>query len=1157
MKNKKTWLLVSSTVVGVIPSLVALSSITEDSQKNDANNELKKLEHLNNKQKNFFAEKIELAITEAEVQSVIATAKMLDAKMEALNSAVQNGNAIKQTQNYKAAEDDYKQDFDTVLSNATNAYDKTNGQNIDAKGIEDLIKKLKVANNNLDGDEFIAEEKERIQPIISYSKNLTEAQKSNLKNELEEAQTLNQVEEIEKLNSRLDELMLSIKNLVEKFNSNVETLNYKEANKEAQKQFDEVLAESKSMLQSTNIINFDNLDSYYRNLLDANAQLDGESRVRFKKISLKSTINKGPLNNSQRNFFLDILEPTNTIAELDKLDSQVEKLSEAMNQLDTDEKNFSPVRSENKYKFAIKDLKEAFDEADTNATNVLNINSEANLDVNAVKELNKKLKEAYEALDGGRRQENANNELDTLTHLNKAQRKAIKQAIQDATSDQEITAAINDAKTLNDKMDDLNKAITTANEVKSTPKYTEATNKDIFNNALTNAESAKDNDLGTNVNASQVNSLINLLNEAKDNLDGNNELQNSKQDTDAKINDANNLTENQKNNLKELLKNANTVADVNNVEQQINPLNEAMQSLKEAISKANEVATTQDYLDADFDKQETFNNSKTNSENTIVLGTNQNPKEIEALINELNTSTEQLNGAEKLNTEKNNLDNAIVRAEYLNNAQKTALQNEIKTASNLEDLTQVETKIKPLDDAMKLLSEKSDDLSSQKSTIEYQNATSTPKESFDNALTNAESAINYENGKNFDIAQVIELTNQLEQKYHALDGKEKIDNADNEKDLVEPQKGESTVESVAQETQSNPETKEDETKSDEDQKAKTEDSTSEEKQIDPEKAQNNAQPKDSTQPKETNSNIVSNIDKNHIEENQSIQKAIQKVNDLLYLSDVDKSKIISEIQNNINKDKATYNKIVNDAISLDKEIEDIVKTLNDLMNGYLQDKSKSAQSAIDKIKDKSSQVGTLQHTLILITNKPKIQASLYDLTYSNITDPKLQNVIDYLQNTISKNVFGANIYSLNNVIFKTSQKQKQQFDGIQEMLDGLKENNWDKVNLGNYKLNKIEIKNNDLFVTALKLQDAFNIFKKNVKDITLEDIYKVKNVNFEKADNVLRTAYQEKLDQLLSEYTKLYGTEKLRWPWWAALSAIIVGIGTTIFGLIKTNRREK
>lgn len=325
--------------------------------------------------------------------------------------------------------------------------------------------------------------------------------------------------------------------------------------------------------------------------------------------------------------------------DIDKANS-LDKVAEILNKAE-----FEDAKAAAKKKIA--DLKQKGDLTDQEATDLNNRIDKAN----DLREVEGILEEA----ELNKAKSDAKSDVDKLTNLNKAQKDALKQKIDDVETDPTsdnlktvdqaktaITAVVAKAKELDKKMSDLKTLVDLVNKQKETLKksdgYKDTSKKNAFDTALTNASTLVDLTKGTNADGAKVDETKNTLENAVKDLGGNtvdkSKLQREietayewqgknkqgKDDSSIKKNPKyENASKDKKNDFDTALSNAKKVYDqkdasqvsINEAESKLSKAIDALDchnksDLNDAIKKANSKKSEIVYNNASEDKKSAF-----------------------------------------------------------------------------------------------------------------------------------------------------------------------------------------------------------------------------------------------------------------------------------------------------------------------------------------------------------------------------------------------------------------------------------------------------------------------------------------------------------------------------------------------------------------------
>ncbi|MDK8382201.1 MAG: LPXTG cell wall anchor domain-containing protein, partial [Lactobacillus mulieris] len=714
--------------------------------KNDAINKINALTNLNKAQKQAAIEAVNNATTVAEIQPIVDTVTALDDKMGDLKKAIEAANAKKSTTAYTQASD--TKDFDTALDNA-NTLNSDNGDNEDAEAVQAKIDAL--TNAKLDGEDQLAQAKNDAIDKINALTNLNKAQKQAAIEAVNNATTVAEIQPIVDTATTLDDKMGDLKKAIEAANAKKTTIAYTQASDT--KDFDDALT-------AANTLNSDKGDNENAAAVQAkidaltNAKLDGEDQLAKAKSDAIDKINAlTNLNKAQREDAIakvnaattkDAIQPIVDTATA--LDGKMGDLKKAIEAADAKKSTTAYTQASD-----TSDFDTALDNANT-----LNSDKGDNEDANAVQAKIDALNNAN--LDGDKQLQDAKDDaiakINALKNLNKAQKQAAVDAVNNATTKDAINPIVETATTLDGKMSDLKKAIEKANAKKTTTAYTQASDTSDFDTALDNANTLN-SDNGDNEDAEAVQAKIDALTNAK--LDGEDQLSKAKSDAIDKINALTNLNKAQKEAAIAQVTAAETKDAINPIVETATTLDGKMGDLKKAIEAANAKKSTTAYTQASdttaFDGALTAANTL-NSDN----GDNEDADAVQAKIDALTNA--KLDGEGQLANAKNDAIDKINALTNLNKAQKEAAIDAVNNASTVAEIQPIIDTATALDGKMGDLKKAIEEANAKKTTTAYTQASDTT--AFDTALDNA-NTLNSDNGDNEDAdavqAKIDALTN--------------------------------------------------------------------------------------------------------------------------------------------------------------------------------------------------------------------------------------------------------------------------------------------------------------------------------------------------------------------------------------------------------------
>ncbi|TNK86395.1 hypothetical protein C4M82_03665, partial [Mycoplasmopsis pullorum] len=476
----------------------------------------------------------------------------------------------------------------------------------------------------------------------------------------------------------------------------------------------------------------------------AEEKLEGLLKYREKVAELQKTLSDSSLSEEQKKHYNDRInslgKDANNYSELQNLGNEIKNSIEADSKpekiinkfsLWTNEQQKDPYREQikNVYKDStldgeaknakIKEIEQQiFSKMKENANNLIDQTSLGNIE-----------KETYKNLINSENMDENNNpydfplvktitkaKIDNLDSLNQAQKEYFKNKIDEKNTDDatKINAILTKAETVNQKMndykntfkDDSNSDQTNVATIKKSTDYTEADSdkKTTFDTAL----NQRSNDLlsqSDNLTIDQIDQKITALKQAKEDLNGDENLAEAKKQAKNKLNTTYTyLNDAQKTDAINKIDALTTVNDVNNQDAENKKLDDAMKIYSESPANIETIRTSIDYTQAD--NQQTLENLITAKENDInkTSGPNLTLEQVNEKTTALNNAVTALNGEERLKAAK---DEAIRKINsdysYLTPKQKEKAIELINSQKTIKDVNNQDTTNKALDSSMKTL----------------------------------------------------------------------------------------------------------------------------------------------------------------------------------------------------------------------------------------------------------------------------------------------------------------------------------------------------------------------------------------------------------------------------------------------------------------------
>ncbi|WP_338379281.1 hypothetical protein, partial [Enterococcus faecium] len=188
-----------------------------------------------------------------------------------------------------------------------------------------------------------------------------------------------------------------------------------------------------------------------------------------------------------------------------------------------------------------------------------------------------------------------------------------------------------------------------------------------------------------------VTNALQQVSHAETALNGSDNLNHAKQEAQTALAQLTHLNDAQRQQLLSQINDAHQVDSVNAVKQLASNLDTAMDNLQNAIANNDTVKRGEDYLDADNEKQNNYNQAVSNAKQ-IISETTQPTMTVDAInqaINQVTSTKDALNGEEKLEQAKQQANNELNTLSHLNNAQKANIASKINDATNIANVNSV------------------------------------------------------------------------------------------------------------------------------------------------------------------------------------------------------------------------------------------------------------------------------------------------------------------------------------------------------------------------------------------------------------------------------------------------------------------------------------
>ncbi|HFE4843155.1 TPA: hyperosmolarity resistance protein Ebh, partial [Staphylococcus aureus] len=729
--------------------------------KTDAARAIDALPHLNNAQKADVKSKINAASNIAGVNTVKQQGTDLNTAMGNLQGAINDEQTTLNSQNYQDATPSKKTAYTNAVQAAKDILNKSNGQNKTKDQVTEAMNQVNSAKNNLDGTRLLDQAKQTAKQQLNNMTHLTTAQKTNLTNQINSGTTVAGVHTVQSNANTLDQAMNTLRQSIANKDATKASEDYVDANNDKQTAYNNAVAAAETIINANSNpeMNPSTITQKAEQVNSSKTALNGDENLATAKQNAKTYLNTlTSITDAQKNNLISQISSATRVSGVDTVKQNAQHLDQAMASLQNGINNESQVKSSEKYRDADTNKQQEYDNAITAAKAILNKSTGPNTAQNAVEAALQRVNTAKDALNGDAKliaaQNAAKQHLGTLTHITTAQRNDLTNQISQATNLAGVESVKQSANSLDGAMGNLQTAINDKSGTLASQNFLDADEqkRNAYNQAVSNAETILNKQTGPNT---------------------------AKQDALANLDTLRDLNQPQRDALRNQINQAQALATVEQTKQNAQNVNATMGNLKQGIANKDTVKASENYHDADADKQTAYTNAVSQAEGIINQTTNPtlNPDEITRALTQVTDAKNGLNGEAKLATEKQNAKDAVSGMTHLNDAQKQALKGQIDQSPEIATVNQVKQTATSLDHAMDQLSQAINDKAQTLADGNYLNADPDKQNAYKQAVAKAEALLNKQSGTNEVQAQVESITNEVKTAKQALNGNDNLANA--------------------------------------------------------------------------------------------------------------------------------------------------------------------------------------------------------------------------------------------------------------------------------------------------------------------------------------------------------------------------------------------
>ncbi len=513
------------------------------------------------------------------------------------------------------------------------------------------------------------------------------------------------------------------------------------------------------------------------------AALHGDVKLQNDKDHAKQTVSQlAHLNNAQKHMEDTLIDSETTRTAVKQYLTEAQALDQLMNTLQQSIADKDATRASSAYVNAEPNKKQAYDEAVQNAESIIAGLNNPTINKGNVSSATQAVTTSKNGLDGVERlaqdKQTAGNSLNHLDQLTPAQQQALENQINNATTRDKVAEIIAQAQALNEAMKALKESIKDQPQTEASSKFIneDQAQKDAYTQAVQHAKDLINKTTDPTLVKSVIDQATQAVNDAKNNLHGDQKLAQDKQHAVTDLNQLNGLNNPQRQALESQINNAGTRDEVAQKLAEAKALDQAMQALRNSIQYQQQTEAGSKFINEDKPQKDAYQTAVQHAKDLINQTGNPtlDKSQVEQLKQAVTTAKDNLHGDQKLARDQQQAVTTVNTLPNLNHAQQQALTDAINAAPTRTEVAQHVQTATELDHAMETLKNKVDQVNTDKAQPNYTEASTDKKEAVDQALQAAESITDPTNGSNANKDAVEQALTKLQEKVNELNGNERV-----------------------------------------------------------------------------------------------------------------------------------------------------------------------------------------------------------------------------------------------------------------------------------------------------------------------------------------------------------------------------------------------
>ena len=704
--------------------------------------------------------------------------------MKALRDSVQHIDKVKQSSNYVNEDQPEQHNYDNAVNEGQATINNNAQPVLDKSAIERLTQKVNNTKDALHGAEKLKQDQQAAETEIRELTSLNEPQKNaeiaKVKTATTRTNVRNILQEASTLNTEMQGLRESIRDKNDTKNSS------KDINEDHNEQqaYDNAINNAQQLIdESQATLNPDTINHLNTGVTQAKSNLHGDTKLQHDKDSAKQTIAQlQNLNSAQKHMEDSLIENESTRSQVQQDLTEAQALDGLMGALKESIKDNTNIVSNGNYINAEPSKKQAYDAAVQNAQNIINGTNQPTINKGNVTTATQAVKNTKDALDGDHRLEeaknNANQTIRNLSNLNNAQKDAEKNLVNSASTLEQVQQNLQTAQQLDNAMGELRQSIANKDQVKADSKYLneDPQIKQNYDEAVQRAETIINATQNPELLKANIDQATQSVQNAEQALHGAEKLNQDKQTSSTELDGLTDLTDAQREKLREQINTSNSRDDIKQKIEQAKALNDAMKKLKEQVAQKDGVHANSDYTNEDSAQKDAYNNALKQAEDIINNSSNPNlnAQDITNALNNIKQAQDNLHGAQKLQQDKNTTNQAIGNLNHLNQPQKDALIQAINGATSRDQVAEKLKEAEALDEAMKQLEDQVNQDDQISNSSPFINEDSDKQKTYNDKIQAAKEIINQTSNPTLDKQKIADTLQNIKDAVNNLHGDQKL-----------------------------------------------------------------------------------------------------------------------------------------------------------------------------------------------------------------------------------------------------------------------------------------------------------------------------------------------------------------------------------------------